>query len=245
MLHCIIVDDEPLALDLLEDNISKVPFLKLVARCKNAMEAVQILQSMNIDLVFTDIQMPGLNGLQLVETLRIKPMFIFISAYEKYALQGYKLDVVDYLLKPVPFDRFVEACNKALERCAVRRVQQSFVTPVSGATPVVSPNHIFVHIDYSLVKILLNEIKFIEAHRDYIKVHFIPTGKRPVLVRMSMKSMEEMLPTDRFLRTHKSYIINADQVTAIRKNSVFINELEFTISEPYKDVIRKITKGRM
>lgn len=234
-MQCIIVDDEPLALELLEDNISKVPFLDLVAKCANAMEATEILKDTPVDLVFTDIQMPGLSGMQFVETLTEKPMFIFITAYEKYALEGYKLDIVDYLVKPVSFDRFMLACNKAYERYSVKKTLAEKTAGNSDRKN--NQNYIFVHVDYSLVKIVLTEVKFIEAKRDYIKFHFIPGNKPSLLVRMSMKNIEAMLPADVFLRIHKSYIINTDSITAIRKNSIFIDDLEFVVSEQYKSVL--------
>ena len=185
---------------------------------------------MPVDLVFTDIQMPGLSGMQFVETLQIKPMFIFVTAYEKFALEGYKLDVVDYLLKPVPFDRFIQACNKALERYNNRHLQK--------AEP--AANYIFVNVDYSLVKILFSEVKYVEAHKDYIKIHFNVATKKPLLVRMSMKNIEEMLPSPMFVRIHKSFIINTEHITAIRKSSIFMNEIEFNVSEQYKSIITKL-----
>lgn len=240
MIHCIIVDDEPLALDLLEDNIKRIPFLKLVARCNNALEAIQLLQSIEVDLVFTDIQMPGLNGMDFIATSPNKPMFILNTAYEKYALDGYQLDVIDYLLKPVSFERFVLACNKALERFNLKKLKMDTSGSIHPSKNKI--NYFFVNVDYSLVKVHFNDVKYIEGQRDYIKIHFV-SNKKALLVRLSMKGVEEMLPSDTFIRIHKSYIINTNYVTAVRKNAVFLSELEFTISDQFKDAIVKITKG--
>ncbi len=238
MLRCIIIDDEPLALDLLEDNIRKIPFLELAARCRSALEALQVLQQGNIDLVFSDIEMPGLNGIQLIQSLHTKPMFILITAYEQFAMEGYNLDVVDYLLKPVSYERFVKACNKALELSSLRKLAQQ---PATGNA---EPGYIFVHVDYSLVKINLDEIVMMEALKDYIKIHF-SGGRKPLLVRMSMKNMEEMLPSSRFIRIHKSYIVSIAHISAVRKNSVFIDKLELPVSEQYKDGLLRITRGNI
>lgn len=228
MLKCIIVDDEPLALDLLEDYITGIPFLQLVKRCTNAMDTLDVLQKHDIDLVFSDIQMQGLSGLQLIKTLTNKPMFIMVTAYSSYAIEGYELDVVDYLLKPVSYERFVKACNKALTHYNL--LQKS---------PQVA-DHIFVHVDYSLIKIMLDEVLYIEGVKDYIKIHY-NNNKRPLLVRHSLKGIEEIAPLSKFIRIHKSYIINAAAVTAIRKNSLFLNDIELPVSEQYKDAIAQIT----
>jgi DNA-binding LytR/AlgR family response regulator len=237
MLRCIIIDDEPLALDLLEDNIRKVPFLELTGRCRSALEALPLLQQGNIDLVFSDIEMPGLNGLQLIQSLPTRPMFIMITAYEQFAMEGYNLDVVDYLLKPVAYERFVKACNKALELNNLRKLAQQ-----PGNSAAAEPGYIFVHVDYSMVKINLDEIVMMEALKDYIKIHF-SGGRKPLLVRMSMKNMEETLPGNRFVRIHKSYIVSIAHISAVRKNSVFIDKLELPVSEQYKDTLTRITKG--
>ncbi len=241
MINCMIVDDEPLALDLLEDNIRRIPFFRLVARCKNAMEAISLLQGIQIDLVITDIQMPSINGLQFVSALQHKPMFIFHTAYANYALPSYELDVVDYLLKPVSFERFLMAANKALERYNAQRVRQA--RPDEQETEK-QQDCIFLNIDYSLVKIVLAEIKYIAANKDYIKIYFINPAKRELLVRMSMRGIEELLTSSRFIRIHKSYIINVSTVTAIRKSAVFLDNIELAVSEPYKDAINKITNGK-
>lgn len=233
MIRCIIVDDEPLALDLLQDNVKQVPFLELVGTCKNAMEVLAMLQTTPVDLVFCDIQMPGLNGIKLVESLTVRPMFIFITAYEQFALQGYELDLIDYLVKPVAFERFVKACNKAQERFALK---------VAFAVDQNLPdlNYLFVHVDYSLVKLNISEIKYIEALKDYIKIFFIDSSRKPLLVRMSMKGIEESLTQPHMLRIHKSFIINFKQVTAIRRNSIFLQDIEFTVSEQYKETLSKL-----
>ncbi len=233
MLRCIAVDDEPLALELLEDNISKLPFLQLVATCSNAMQAMKVLQEQTVDLIFLDIQMPGLTGLQFIQSLSIKPMIILITAYEKFALDGFNLDVVDYLVKPVPLDRFVKACNKALELFQLKNRSLQ-------VSPVPAPDYFFVNVEYSLLKVIYSDIKYIEGLKDYIKIH-LKSSSKPVVTRMSMKLMEEQLPGTNFIRIHKSYIISIAAITSIRKSSVFIEQLELPISDNYRDVVGEIT----
>lgn len=232
MLTCIAIDDEPLALELLEDNITKIPFLQLVAACENPLQAMRIMEDQAVDLVFLDIQMPGLTGLQFIRSLATKPLFILITAYEKYALEGYDLDVVDYLVKPVSLDRFIKACNKARELHELRNKKGAMVN--SGA------DYFFVNVDYSLLKVLYADVLWIESLKDYVKINLKSTSK-PVVTRMSMKQLEEDLPVDRFIRVHKSYIISKDQVTAIRKNSIFIGSMEIPVGENYRETITLIT----
>lgn len=232
MLKCITVDDEPLALELLEDNISKVPYLQLVAQCGNAFEAMKVLQTENIDLMFLDIQMPGLTGLQFIQSLANKPMIILITAYEKYALDGFNLDVIDYLVKPVSLDRFIKACNKAWELYQLKTKNQVSNKPVA--------EYFFVNVDYSLMKISFGDIVWIEGLKDYIKIHLKST-QRPVVTRMSMKSMEEELPADKFMRIHKSYIISIANITAVRKNSIFMGETELPVGDNYREALTALT----
>ena len=234
MLRCIAIDDEPLALELLADNISKVPFLELVAECANPLEALKIMQEQKIDLVFLDIQMPGLTGLQFIQSLAEKPMFILITAYEKYALDGYTLDVLDYLVKPVSLDRFIKACNKAKD------LHELKVKGTTGNTTGVKNNYFFVNVDYKLLKIIFDDITWIEGLKDYIKIHLKSTT-RPVITRMSMKSVEEQLPETDFLRVHKSYIVSVKHITAVMKNSIFIDELELPVSDNYRDALAILT----
>ncbi len=236
MLRCIAIDDEPLALELLEDNISRVPFLQLVAKCDNAMEAMKVLEHEKVDLIFLDIQMPGLTGLQFIQSMTERPMFILITAYEKYALEGYNLDVVDYLLKPVSPDRFVKACNKA------RELQQLKSKPKETAAEH-SNDFFFVNVDYSLLKIVVSDIMWVEGLKDYIKI-YLKSSTSPVVTRMPMKTIEEQLPASKFVRVHKSYIVSVAFITSIRKTSVFIGNMEIPVSDNYRDALATIT-GRI
>jgi len=233
MIKVIAIDDEPLALELLEDNISKVPYLELVAACDNAMDAMKIIQQQHIDLVFLDIQMPGLTGLQFIQTLRERPMFILVTAYEKYALEGFELDVVDYLVKPVPLQRFIKACNKANE---LYQLKAKSSQPAAAA----NPGYFFVNVDYSQLKVVFDDITYIEGLKDYIKIHLKSTTKS-IITRMSMKSLEDELPADTFIRIHKSYIVSVKHITAVRKNSVFIDTAELPVSDNYRDTMNQLT----
>ncbi len=236
-MNCIAVDDEKLVLDLVVDNIKQVPYLNLVKACRNAMEAIDVLQKEKIDLIFLDIQMPRLSGLQFIQTLQHPPMIIFITAYEQYALEGYNLNIVDYLLKPVSFERFLRACNKAKEWYDLRNEKTS--SPASP-TKEETPDHIFVHVEYNLVKIVFSDILFIEGLKDYIKIHLVSVSK-PVLTRMTMKAVEEKLPADKFIRTHKSFIVNADKIAVIKRDLIVIGNHEIAVSDFYKENLNRIT----
>lgn len=229
MLRCLAIDDEPLALELLEDNIKQVPFLELSGKCNNALEAMKFLKEQSVDLIFLDIQMPGLTGLQFIQTLTQRPMIILITAYEKFALEGFNLDVVDYLVKPVPLDRFIKACNKAWELYNLRNKPAE----AQGAS---IPGYFFVNVDYSLLKVEFNDIQWIEGLKDYIKIN-LKSSSRPVITRMSIKALEEQLPPSKFIRIHKSYIVSIASITSIRKNSLFVGTAEFPVGDNYKDAV--------
>lgn len=224
-MRCIAVDDESLALDLLEDNIRKIPFLTLVKRCKNSFEAHEAVMKENIDLMFLDIQMPGISGVQFLHTITTPPMVIFITAYEQFALEGFNLNVVDYLLKPVSFDRFLKAVNKAHELFNLKN---------NSAPSTESLEYLFVNAEYSLVKINVRDILYIEGLKDYIKI-FVANTTRPVITRMSMKSMEEKLSPGKFIRVHKSYIVSVEKIISIRKGKISINTVNIPVSEHYKE----------
>jgi DNA-binding LytR/AlgR family response regulator len=232
MLNCLAIDDEPLALELLEDNISKVPFLQLAASCSNPIEAMKILQQEKIDLIFLDIQMPGLTGLEFIKSVTLKPMFILITAYEKYALQGFDLDVVDYLVKPVSLERFIKACNKAWELHQLKTKKET-----GGTEP---QPYFFINADYSMVKVVFADIMWIEGLKDYLKIH-LKSSSKPIVARITMKALEEQLPASMFLRVQKSFIVSKEYITSVRKNSVFINEIEIPVGDNYKDAIAVLT----
>ncbi|MFT4061578.1 MAG: LytTR family DNA-binding domain-containing protein [Edaphocola sp.] len=231
MIKCIAIDDEPLALSLLADNVSKVPFLKLEASCNDAFEAAKVLQEKEIDLIFIDIQMPGITGLQFINSLQHKPMVILITAYKQYALDGYELNVVDYLLKPVDMGRFLAACNKAQELYQLRQVNKEKPQ---------HPDYFFLNVDYSLVKVVYDDIVWIESLRDYVKIHLTSSPNRPLVARMSIKGLEEQLPADRFLRIHKSYIVSKAGITSVRKNSIVIANRELAVGETFKGAIKEL-----
>ena len=233
-MRCIAVDDEELALDLLEDNIRQIPFLTLVKRCKNAFEAHEAILHEQIDLVFLDIQMPGISGVQFLQSLKAPPMVIFITAYEQFALDGFNLDVVDYLLKPVLFDRFLKAAGKAHENFCLRN------KPVSTEEPM---DYLFVNADYRLVKINVSEIAYIEGLKDYVKI-FIQQTPRPVITRMSLKLLEEKLPVGKFIRVHKSYIVSVDKIKSIRKGKISILDTQVPISEHYKENLYRFVDAK-
>lgn len=230
-LRCIAVDDEPLALELLEDNIRQVPFLELVASCQNAFEAMDVLHEQTADLLFLDIQMPGISGVQFLKSLQgqsSSPMVVFITAYEQYALEGFELDVVDYLLKPVAFERFLKSANKAYELFKLR--QQS--------PPEISSTHFFVNANYALVKIRYDEIMYIEGLKDYVKI-YITSARHPVITRMTLKGIEQKLPTQAFMRIHKSYIVSLDKIQSVRNLKIHIGEAIIPVGEQYVEEFMK------
>lgn len=237
MIRCIAVDDEPLALKLLEDNISKIPYLELVASCTDAFETMKVLQEKNIDLIFIDIQMPGLTGLQFVASLENKPLVIFITAYKQFALDSYELAVTDYLVKPVSLERFVRACNRAKD------LHELKTNKTAGYTAQ-ERDYFFVNADYSQVKVMFNDIIWMEGLRDYIKIH-LKSSTKPIVLRSNLKAMEEELPTSRFIRIHKSYLVSVASITAIRKNSVFIKEIELPVGETFRESVEQLISNRM
>lgn len=277
MLRCLAVDDEMLSLDLLEDNIRRIPFLHLAGKCSNAFEALSLMQREPVDLIFLDIQMPGLTGVQFLESLAShRPMVIFVTAYKKYALDGFDLDVLDYLVKPVPFERFMKGVNKAAAYHAMKTAtgigsttspvphhisspqQREPATENTAPASIENPQqngpatefqpvaemaaeHFFVNVEYNLVRIAFREISYIEGLKDYVKIHLHQQPK-PVITRMSMKSIADKLPVKQFMRVHKSYIISMDKISSVRKNRIYIGQFVIPVSDSYKDeFFRRIT----
>ncbi|WP_339901811.1 LytTR family DNA-binding domain-containing protein [uncultured Cyclobacterium sp.] len=232
MINCIAIDDEPLALELLKKYIDKIAFLNLVATCDNAFDAMEQMQHQQIDLIFVDIQMPELTGLQFISSLEKKPLAIVITAYKEFALDSFDLDVVDYLLKPVPMDRFLKACNRAKDRFEL-------LTNHNHDQATKDPDHFFVNVDYSQVKIKFIDILWLKGYGDYLKF-YLKKNSQPLVVRMSFKEIVSILPPKQFIRIHKSYMVAIDEITSIRKSSLFLGELEFSVGEFYKESVEKL-----
>jgi DNA-binding LytR/AlgR family response regulator len=226
MIRCLAIDDETPALDILEDNIRQVPFLQLVKKCKNAYAAMEVLQQEPVDLLFLDIEMPGINGLGFLKSLPTRPMVIFITAYRNYAVEGFDLDVLDYLIKPVAFDRFMRAVNKALEYQGFKQKETSAAHHF--------PDYLFVHTEYQLTKVFIHEITYIEGLRNYIKIYRTGSPKA-ILSKMSMKAIEEKLPAGKCARVHKSFIVFLDKIGSIRNDSIRIGETEIPVSRSYRE----------
>lgn len=227
MIRCIAIDDELLVRELLEDNIRQIPFLQLIRTCKNAMEAIAVMQNEPVDLIFLDIQMPRLNGLQFLRSLPQPPMVILVTAYEQYAMEGFELQVVDYLLKPFSFERFLKACNHARELFHLRNKETE------------GPQDFFVYVEYAQVKIEVANITYIEGLKDYIKIH-LSSSSKPVLTRMTIKAMEEKLPPPAFIRTHKSFLVAAQKITAVKRDLILIGNQEIPVSEFYKENVTRM-----
>ncbi len=229
-IKCMAIDDEPLALQQLAGYIRKIPYLKLEAECSSALDALTVLEEKSIDLIFVDINMPDLNGLEFVKSLDKKPLIIFTTAHSEYAIEGFKVDATDYLLKPFSFAEFSKAAAKA-------RTQFELIT---GSSERLESNNdfLFIKSDYKMVRINLNDIKYIEGMKEYVRIHL--TNQKPVMTLLSMKALEEKLPADKFMRIHRSYIVNLNKVTTVERfRIVFDDKIRIPVSENYKDKFLK------
>ncbi|MEL6253045.1 MAG: response regulator transcription factor [Bacteroidota bacterium] len=229
-LNCIAVDDEPLALEVIKRFGEKIPALNLMETFQNPIEAVEFIKENPVDLVFLDIQMPDLTGLEFINSFAEKPMVVFTTAYSDYAIESYEVDAIDYLLKPVLFDRFYKAVNKAL-----MKIEES------GTEIRAEEDFMFIKSDTRIFKINYNDILYIEGMRDYIAVH---TPKQRILTLMSMTRMLDKLPKRRFMRVHKSYIIGIGHIHMIQNNRVLINQKEIPISNSYKEQFLKFIENK-
>jgi len=228
-ISCIAVDDEPLALELIEEFARKVPFLNLVKVFDNALEAMDYLRQEKIDLMFLDIQMEELTGIQMLNILKPKPEVIFTTAYDKFALQGYELDVADYLLKPISFERFVKAVDKVHEKLYKSTAPKKKPEEAPGYNP--KADYFFVKSGFKLHKVAFGEILYIEGQGDYLK---IATPKVRIMTLQTFKAIEEILPEASFIRVHKSYIVAIDKIESIEGNMIRIADMHIPIGESYK-----------
>ncbi len=239
-LNCVIVEDEPLARNLLVEYVRKVPSLHLIEACASPIAALEVLRNNAVDLLFLDIQMPELTGLSLLKVLQKRPMVVLTTAYSEYALQGYELDVVDYLLKPVTFERFLRAIDKVKQR-----LEPKIPTPASEKTqPAVDQSFVFVKDGTKLVKVVFDDILYVEGLKDYVTIH---TKNRQKIVSLQrLKTLEEQLPAEKFIRIHNSFIVALKAIDVVHKNNVQIGEALLPIGETYKKTFKDfIEQNRM
>ncbi|WP_281232987.1 LytR/AlgR family response regulator transcription factor [Flavobacterium gelatinilyticum] len=234
-LKCIAVDDEPLALKLVQTFIEQTPFLELSASCDNAVEAMSLIKEKQPDLVFLDINMPNLTGMELARLLQeqpgLTPKIVFTTAYNHYAIEGYRVNAVDYLLKPFSYEEFLRAANKVLQ--ITEEASNNFQT-ISA-----DDEFIFLKVEYQWVRISLKDILYIESLKDYVKVH-LDDNQKAVMSLISLKALEEKLPSAKFMRVHRSFIVALDKINAITKNSIIIGKTEITVGEQYKETFKTI-----
>lgn len=236
-LTCAIIDDEPLAISLLESYVNKTPFLSLAGKYNSAVNALPILSKEPVDLLFLDIQMPELNGMEFSRILEGDTRIIFTTAFSQYALDSYKVNALDYLLKPISYPDFLKSANKALQWYELLREGQSHPETTASGTDSSRTGHtiesIFIKTEYKLMQIELRKILYIEGLKDYVKI-YVEDEPRPILSLMSMKSLEDMLPTDRFIRVHRSFIVQPEKIKVIERNRIVFGKEYIPISDNYK-----------
>jgi two-component system, LytTR family, response regulator LytT len=234
-ISCIAIDDEPLAVKKISAYIQKTPFLELVAECRSAFEAMEIINNRTVQLLFIDINMPDLNGLEFVKSLTDKPYIVFTTAYSEYAVEGFQVDAADYLLKPITYSSFLKAANKVKNLIDLNANSQKERIRTT-------PGHLFVKSDYKLIRIELDNIQYIESQHEYIKIHLI--NGPPVTTQLSMKAIEEQLPSDRFMRVHRSFIVNLKKISVVERNRiVFDGKVYIPISDQYKEKFQDYLDG--
>ncbi|MDX2302937.1 MAG: LytTR family DNA-binding domain-containing protein [Microscillaceae bacterium] len=244
-LHCIAIDDEPLALNLIQKFVSRIPYLKLQGLFEGAYEALNLLKQEQIDLIFLDVNMPDINGVQFLRNLNHPPMVIFTTAYDKYALDGYELNALDYLLKPFSFDRFLKAVDKAYSFKALKEANKPVLPTTAEAPKSDNSEYIFVKSEHNLVKIRLSEILYIESLKDYVKI-FLEGKRHPLLTLHNLKSIFQLLDPNQFIRVHRSFIVSIDKIDAVRKKRILICEREIPLGELYlEDFQKRVIDGKI
>jgi two-component system, LytTR family, response regulator len=232
-LNCVIVEDEPLARNLMVEYVRKVPSLNLIEACSSPLMALEVLRKNTIDLLFLDVQMPELTGISLLKVLKNKPLVILTTAYSEYALEGYELDVADYLLKPITFERFLRSVDKVVQRIEVQK-------PPAVVEKVLMPaeqSFVFVKDGTKLVKVVFDDILYMEGLKDYVTIH---TKQQKIVSLQRLKTLEEQLPSDKFIRIHNSFIVALQAIEVVHKNNVQIKGALLPIGETYKKTFREI-----
>jgi two-component system, LytTR family, response regulator LytT len=227
IIKCLAVDDEPLALRKMSNYISSTPFLELTKACRSGFEAIEVISRQNVDLLFIDINMPDINGLDFVKSLHYKPQIIFTTAFSEYAIEGFKLDALDYLLKPIGYKDFFKSANKA------RNYFESLVPDQKNR--IVNDEYLFVKSEYKMSRLSLTDILYIEGMREYVRIH-LSSGKS-LMPLISLRLLEQQLPSGRFMRVHRSYIVNLEKITTIEHNKIiFEGKIYIPVSEQYKEI---------
>ncbi len=225
MIRCIAIDDEPLALKQISDYIAKTPDLSLVGQFESALDAFSFLKENEVDLMFVDINMPDLSGMDFVKSLNNPPGVIFTTAYSEYAIEGFRVDAIDYLLKPIGYSDFLKASERAEERLKTDSVDIARVET--------NDDFLFIKSEYKILRIRLSDIKYIESMREYVRIHI--ENQKPIMTLLSMKKMEEFLPENDFMRVHRSYIVNLNRITTIERNRIiFDKDVYIPVSDQYK-----------
>ena len=242
MIRCLAIDDEPLALQQIVAYIGKVPFLELAAQCQSALEARQFLEQDTVDAIFCDINMPDLNGMDFIKSLTVPPLVVFTTAYSEYAVEGFRVNAVDYLLKPFGLQDFQRAANRLKERLTPSPLTPSPLSPQTSAlspqTSSLKDDTIFLKTEYRIVKVSISDIRYVEAMSEYLKVYLQGEAK-PIVTLLSMKKMEERLP-DNFMRIHRSYIVNLNMIQEVNKNRIIMDaDTYLPIGDMYKDTFQQ------
>ncbi|MRI01189.1 response regulator [Kriegella sp. EG-1] len=232
-MNCIIIDDEPLAIEVLENYCENIDFLNLLSCYTNSLEAISTIKEKKIDLIFCDIEMPQISGIDFIRSLDNRPLFIFTTAYSQYAVEGFNLNAVDYLVKPIPYHRFIKAVSRAKELLTLKEKPITGNVFSSHGEVNETQKFIFVKSEYESIKISLDEIEYIQGLKDYLKIHIRNTNKA-VLTLMNFKEILDRLPSNQFLRVHKSFIVNVEYIKTVQRNKIVINDVRIPIGESYK-----------
>ncbi|GAA4112574.1 LytTR family DNA-binding domain-containing protein [Aquimarina addita] len=240
-MRCIIIDDEPLALGIIKSYCEDIGTLNVIGAFMNPLEAISVCNKTQVDLIFSDIEMPQISGIDFIKSLNQKPLFIFTTAYSQYALEGFEINAVDYLVKPIPFPRFIQAVNRAKEIYELKKEQVKFFRSAVSDTIVTTggDKFIFVKSEYGTVKIKLKDIKYIQGLKDYLKIHI--ANEKPLLTLMTFKEIQEKLPEHQFMRVHRSYLINVSVIDSIQRSKIVVDTTRIPIGDSYKtEFLRRI-----
>ena len=240
IIKCAIVDDEPLAVELLASYVKKIPFLELCGKYNNATDALHGLGEQPVELLFLDIQMPELNGLELSKMIPENTRIVFTTAFDQYAVDGFRANALDYLLKPISYADFMEACNKALQWFQLVQQQEE---PAAAATEKEEIKSIFVKSEYKLLQINLDDIRYIEGLKDYVKI-YTEQSPHPILSLMNMKAIEQMLPSSRFIRVHRSFIVQKSKIREIERNRIVFGDVYIPIGDSYKQAFQDFINNK-